>query len=477
MVKIAKFQKQKENRRHYGAHLTSKSIFYQFIEPNIQNKLYNYLWTDMYCGQGNLILPILENIPKSDRNEFFRKHIYLFDIQPEMVAQTIKNAINLGISVDIAKENIIIRDNLLSFPEFLKSKKFPLYHITNPPYLYLGYIRKHKKTQKYLRLFENENDGYQDLYQIAMMKDLRNRIKNLIYIIPTNFLYGASVSNKFRNDFLKHYEIQKMIIYESQIFEFTGTNICIGFFTKKKIPQSSEIRFNGKKIKANNAKFEKIYILKPKYNYRAGSEFKEFTERKTAPNPLKVNYYLLNKEVKENKGDNELTAIDANVYQGNRYKKIGLKVNEKLKKKIESNILYVRTVDTGSMKGRVGLRVIEEDFKAKAIYVSGNTYRTHPIQIFLEPTLSIEDQLLLRDFFNFVLEYFRKILDSDFLTTYKYSDASYTRKYLGLNQTRSLIETFSILTMKDGEKKELKNAIYKKEYDFILKSKNEQEKL
>jgi hypothetical protein len=33
-------------------------------------------------------------------------------------------------------------------------------------------------------------------------------------------------------------------------------------------------------------------------------------------------------------------------------------------------------------------------------------------------------------------------LDSEFLTTYKYSKANYTRKYLGLTQVRGLIETF-----------------------------------
>jgi hypothetical protein len=41
-----------------------------------------------------------------------------------------------------------------------------------------------------------------------------------------------------------------------------------------------------------------------------------------------------------------------------------------------------------------------------------------------------------------VLEHFREKLDSEFLTTYKYSNAVYTRKYLGLTQVRGIIETF-----------------------------------
>ncbi|MHA1235971.1 MAG: hypothetical protein ACTSQL_12935 [Promethearchaeota archaeon] len=41
-----------------------------------------------------------------------------------------------------------------------------------------------------------------------------------------------------------------------------------------------------------------------------------------------------------------------------------------------------------------------------------------------------------------ILEHFREKLDSEFLTTYKYSNAIYTRKYLGLTQVRKIIETF-----------------------------------
>ncbi|GAG55096.1 unnamed protein product, partial [marine sediment metagenome] len=153
----------------------------------------------------------------------------------------------------------------------LKNEHLPLYHITNPPYLYLGYIRKHKETQEYLKLFEGKNEGYQDLYQIAMINDLRNNIENLIYIIPSNFLFGASVSNKFRLDLLKYYNINKMFIFETKIFEYTGTNICIGFFKKKPIPKSEIIEFSGIKIRKKDKIVEKSYILKPEFNYRAGS--------------------------------------------------------------------------------------------------------------------------------------------------------------------------------------------------------------
>ena len=66
-----------------------------------------------------------------------------------------------------------------------------------------------------------------------------------------------------------------------------------------------------------------------------------------------------------------------------------------------------------------------------------------------------------------MLEYFRKKLDSEFLPTYKYSKADYTRKYLGLTQIRGLIETFPIVNIEI--KNRLKSLIIKKDFNKILK--------
>lgn len=67
-------------RRTYGEHLTLIQIFKEFILPEIKDKLYNYVWVDLFAGKGNLIVPILELIPKNKRITFFRRHIFLFDI-------------------------------------------------------------------------------------------------------------------------------------------------------------------------------------------------------------------------------------------------------------------------------------------------------------------------------------------------------------------------------------------------------------
>jgi len=442
-----------KRRRTYGEHLTPIEIFKKHILPEIKDIFYKYIWVDLYAGEGNLILPILDFIPLKTRIDFFKQRIFLFDIQKELVEKSIENALKYGIPQEIARKNIIQRDTIRDYPKFLFSKNSAIYHITNPPYLYIGYISKNIDTLHYLEYFKNENSGYQDLYQLCLMNDLRNGIKEMIYIIPTNFLFGFSSANKIRDDFLKFYNIKKAVIFEKEIFDFTGTNVGIFFFERKKEPENSVISFEG--IKINKITRRKFYILKPANHYRAGSEFGEFINDFKTNKPLKISYYLTKEEVDENKGDFQLEVIDANDFIGTKYSKKHIFVNKSLIHKIVNNKLFIRTVDTGNINGRAGLYTIQEVFGVDGILVTKARYRTHPIQVFIEPTLSPTVQILLRDYFNLVLEYFREEKDSEFLTTYKYSNSLYTRKYLGLSQTRQLIETFPILSISEVEKGDL----------------------
>jgi hypothetical protein len=83
-----------EDRREYGIHFTSVEIFKNFILPYIKDELYKYIWVDLFAGEGNLILPILELVSPDNRAQFFEKHIFLFDIQNDMVEKCITNVID-----------------------------------------------------------------------------------------------------------------------------------------------------------------------------------------------------------------------------------------------------------------------------------------------------------------------------------------------------------------------------------------------
>jgi uncharacterized Fe-S radical SAM superfamily protein PflX len=138
-----------------------------------------------------------------------------------------------------------------------------------------------------------------------------------------------------------------------------------------------------------------------------------------------------------------------------------------LYKKIKNNPLFVRTLDTGKWEGRAGIYDVREIWDIDGILVTKEKYRTHPIQIFIEPNLSEEDLNLLKNYFNLMLEYFRDITDSEFLTTFKYSNSTYVRKYLGLSQVKKLIETLPLYLLEKEEKKILKILILQKNVEKI----------
>ncbi|MGQ9658283.1 MAG: N-6 DNA methylase [Fimbriimonadales bacterium] len=457
---------ERKRRRALGEHLTPSQIFETYIAPELLPVLHAYRFVDLFAGRGHLIFPLVEQVPPNQRADFFREHILMYDVQQEMVEFCVRRAVALGIPEPLARQNIRQQDTLAHYPEAVAHSTLPVYHVTNPPYLYLGYIPKQSETQAYLRYFEGCNEGYQDLYQIALINDLRHGIPRMVYIIPSNFLFGNAISNKIRSDLLPFYRVSKAILFEREMFEFTGVHVALCFFERKSVPAHEEQIFTGLKI--NRQVHTRTYRLTPSNHYRAGGEFEMFVRASRALHPLKVRFYLMLDTICQHPGEHPITLIDANAHNGKCYQRRQFFVSDTLADTIRANPLFVRTLDTGSADGRAGLYLIPEVFGADGIIVTQATYRTHPIQIFLEPTLSQEDLSLLRDYFNLMLEHFREQTDSEFLTTYKYSNSAYTRKYLGLSQAKALIETFPCLEWTPSQRTLLETCIARKDAEGVI---------
>jgi len=426
-----------QRRRFYGEHLTPFQIGEEYILPHIRDKLWDHLWVDLFCGEGSLIYPLVKAVEPSRRVEFFAEHVLMFDIQADQVEKTIDKAVAMEIPKDVAEKRIKARNTLGDYPAGTL-EKLSTVHITNPPYLYLGYIAK--KAREHLEYFKGNNDGYQDLYQIALANDMRAGLEEFIYIIPTNFLYGDAVSNKIREDLLFFYWIEKAFLFETRIFHHTGTNVGIFFFKKKGNPSKESQEFTALKIGPGGNQ-ERRYKLSPRFKYRAGAEFDEFVERNKNPHAPKVKFYLMMDEVTRHPGPHKIRLVDANTFETGEYRILEFSVDEELFHKVKGNPLFVRTVDTGGQE-RAGLYEIKKVFGADGIVVTRFTFRTHPIQLFFEPEISHEEQIELAVYFNSTLETLRAEADSEFMTTFKYSDASYTRKYLGLKQVKAIISTY-----------------------------------
>ncbi|MHA1475992.1 MAG: N-6 DNA methylase, partial [Promethearchaeota archaeon] len=82
--------------------------------------------------------------------------------------------------------------------------------------------------------------------------------------------------------------------------------------------------------------------------------------------------------------------------------------------------------------------------------------------------VSIDEQFILKEYFNLTLEYLRKLTDSEFMTTYKYSGANYTRKYFGLSQAKKLIETFPIRDLNKVQLEKFKDIIKLKDSTSLI---------
>ncbi|MHA1720648.1 MAG: N-6 DNA methylase, partial [Promethearchaeota archaeon] len=57
---------------------------------------------------------------------------------------------------------------------------------------------------------------------------------------------------------------------------------------------------------------------------------------------------------------------------------------------------------------------------------------------------------------------------SEFMTTYKYSGANYTRKYFGLSQARKLIETFPILDFNKYQTDKVRKLVELKDTSSLI---------
>lgn len=129
---------ERKRRRTLGEHLTPSQMFDTYIAPELLPVLYTYRFVDLFAGRGHLIFPLVEQVPSKQRPDFFREHILMYDVQQEMVEFCVRRAVALGIPEPLARQNIRQQDTLAHYPEAVAHSTLPVYHVTNPRYLYLG---------------------------------------------------------------------------------------------------------------------------------------------------------------------------------------------------------------------------------------------------------------------------------------------------------------------------------------------------
>lgn len=241
------------------------------------------------------------------------------------------------------------------------------------------FLYRNKSTDK--TIYDKYN--VTDLYKAAILS-----IKECdggILIVPLNFL--CDEDDKIRNEFFSLFRIVNLNIFEETVFDDTSYTICSFSFIRKETETIEDI-ITATLFPSN---ISITFAIKQETGWRIGDEFHKI---------------ILNQK---NIGISRLTE--------------GGKPN--------SNI-YLRAIDTGTQSGRIELMINDNPFYGK------NTDRTFAT-IVMDKIYKEEEEKIICDKFNNIFEYYRTKYNSLFLTNYRNSTSSYSRKRISFDVAYKLI--------------------------------------
>jgi len=320
--------------------------------------------TDPFVGGGDLSVWAKKNKAKSVRG---------FDID----ARFIDNILNF------------YNDSLLNSQDY----KFVL---TNPPYLNINKATKETK-EKYFK-----NHGFEDLYQISLAS-IMNSDEGIV-IVPINFL-SAENSRKIRKAFFSKFKIIQMNYFKHQVFKDTTYNVVAFYYKKADKP------FNSFKIKTYIYPKKKIIDieLSRKFDWAIGGEY--LNNVKNQKNLLDI--YRLTEEHVEN-GSQKISVAYNHINS-----KLFVNVSNNFRNLVESNLILLRAIDSGTEEGKIRLENIKK-YNVECL-ISKPSSRNMIYLVFNNP-ITPEDQLELIELFNKEINDLRENYLSLFLTNFRDND-------------------------------------------------------
>jgi len=292
---------------------------------------------------------------KGDLTKMLPKHkIDRYDISPK-VKSTIK------------------RDTLLNPPNYTGK-----WVLTNPPFLAKNKAKNKATFDKY---------GLDDLYKIAI-KTIIGCAGGII-IVPINLF--STADDNIRKEFLHHYRILKLKVFEEQVFK--DTSYSVSAFAFKAEPNHKQIVPTQFLPSKDTLQLE----LKLSSNYSIAPDFFDLIED---PDPLPIKRLLTTRpDIKPN------------------------------------SFLYFRATDTGSSDGRIGLSINKNFFYGK---LSTRTFATLVLPL-RYGVLNETIQLKICHSFNKFVEEFRSKYHSLFLTNYMDASARYARKRMSFEMAYQIL--------------------------------------
>ena len=247
------------------------------------------------------------------------------------------------------------------------------------------YLAKNKSEDK--EIYQKYNIG--DLYKASILSIME--CKGGILIIPLNFF--CDEDDEIRKIFFNRFQVVNLKVFEETVFDDTAYTICAFSF----LPRTSEK--TSLKIKFFPSEYEEEFDVEEQTGYRIGSEF----------------FKIVNSQ--KNIGVSRLL--------------IGESSNSKI---------FLRSIDTGSNEGRISLSMCNDPYYGEK---SDRVFAT--IKTPIEYTGKIQEKIVKE--FNSFLEVNRKKYRSMFLTNYRNSSSSYSRKRISFEVAYKII---SYIIEKEG---------------------------
>ncbi len=349
------------NKKQLGQFFTTNS---DYILAGLEKFVVGKEVTDPFVGGGDLIVWAKKNKAKNTRG---------FDVDTKLV-DNVSNFYN----------------DSLANPQGYK------FVLTNPPYLNINKATKETK-DKYFK-----NHGFEDLYQISLAS-IMNSDEGIV-IVPINFL-SAENSEKIRKAFFSKFKIIQLNYFKQQVFKDTTYNVVAFYYKKIDKPLNS---FIIKTLIFPEKKLINIELSR-KFDWAIGGEcLNNVKEQKNL-----LNIYRLTEEQIEN-GPKKIAAAHNHIKS-----KLFVNVSDSFRNLVESNLILLRAIDSGTEEGKIRLENIKK-YNVECL-ISKPSSRNMVYLVF-NNRITLEEQLKLIDLFNKEINNLRENYLSLFLTNFRDND-------------------------------------------------------
>lgn len=416
------------NQHKYGQHYTPEIITNKYIEFFKYLKENKLAVVDPFVGEGNLLMDYLNIFSKEEAIQFINdKKIKGYDIDPSNIKKIrLRFKEIFGIEDKILNSIFKVNNSLQKNP----CRKKDII-ITNPPYLSRNTCKTKYPEDYNINFYHNK---FSDYYELAL--NLYKQHDGL-WIIPANFISSTFLANT-RKNLMNHKIIEQMFVFEIPVFEHTDISVVSFLLKNKNNIKTKQLNLNINFVKFNYIFKQEIIIRKNIDIDSKGYICSEWFNITSNSNLNTVTQGLL----RENLTPGNIPCIIIN----ENYEPETIYINQDNYQLLQSNFLYVRTTDTGTPGGMLGIYLLEEIFpnlfkgEIKPIsLLTKDSSRLYTPLFFTQP-INYEDQLYIKNQVNTLLNEYRDRYNSIFLTNFKNATKTISRKRITFKEIYGLIE-------------------------------------